>query len=379
MQQPYILLVDDNPKNLQILESFLMQQDYRTAFAENGTQAIIMATTSMPDLILLDIMMPEMDGFEVCSKLKENPETAEIPIIFVTALSDINHKIHGFKRGGIDYITKPFQKEEVLARIRTHVVMHQQKTELIELNEELLKTNIELEKANHTKDRLFSLIGHDMRGPVNNIINLIKLLLEDAIEEKERDDLMHETLRSIQGTHDLLENLLYWSRSQKGELVFFPEELMVDDTINEVLFSMDSLIANKGIQIIQDYQGGQYARADRSMLMVVLRNLLTNAVKFSHENGKITIQSIKDGDTVRITISDEGVGMSEDVLQKILDPLVTYSTRGTRHEKGTGLGLVICREFIEKTGGNLIIQSKVGEGSRFSFNLPAVLQISHAE
>lgn len=369
MRQPYILLVDDNPKNLQILESFLVQQNYQTAFAENGRKALEMAANTQPDLILLDIMMPEMDGYEVCAKLKENPKTEEIPVIFVTALSDINHKIHGFKQGGLDYITKPFQKEEVVARIRTHLTVHQQKSELQLLNHELNLMNEELEKANATKNKLFSLIGHDMRGPVNNIINLIKLLLEDAIDEEERKELLNETLRSIQGTHGLLENLLYWSRAQKGELEFFEEELIVGETVEEVLYTLNSIIINKNIHVKLDIEPGQYTLTDRSMLMVVLRNLITNAVKFSHYGGTVTIRCVAENEKYKVTVEDNGVGMSEQDILKIMDPLVTHTTRGTGNEKGTGLGLIICKEFIEKSGGEFVIESEPEKGSIISFTL----------
>ncbi|MDK2908859.1 MAG: two-component system, sensor histidine kinase and response regulator [Bacteroidales bacterium] len=368
--QPYILLVDDNPKNLQILNNFLREQNYRTAIAKSGEAALASVLIDKPDLILLDIMMPLMDGFEVCQRLKDNPETADIPVIFVTALAETNNKLKGFQVGGVDYITKPFHKEEVLARIETHLTLKRQNDELLRLNKELEDTNKKLLAANESKDRLFSIIGHDMRGPLSNILNLLRLLDDDALTSEERKELIEESLRSLRYTYDMLENLLFWAKSQKAELVINTESLNLSEVIEENLVMLESLAKDKGIILSQDVADDLVVLADRNMLNIILRNLVSNAIKFSYTGNKVIVVGSREAGKALVSVKDEGIGMSKETQINIFQKREGYSTRGTAQEKGTGLGLPLCVEFIRKLGGAYFVESQEGQGTTFSFTLP---------
>lgn len=368
--QPYILLVDDNPKNLQILNNFLREQNYRTAIAKSGEAALTSVLIDKPDLILLDIMMPIMDGFEVCQRLKDNPETASIPVIFVTALTETNNKLKGFQVGGVDYITKPFHKEEVLARIETHLTLKKQKDELVRLNRELESMNQKLLAANESKDRLFSVIGHDMRGPLSNILNLLRLLDDDALSSTERKELIEESLRTLRYTYDMLENLLFWAKSQKAELTMSPEPLLIGQVVEDNLVLMESIARDKGIILQHDAPNDLLVMADRNMLNIILRNLISNAIKFSKAGGAVTVKASKEGSKALISVTDQGVGMSQEAQIKIFQRKESYTTRGTAQEKGTGLGLTLCLEFIHRMGGAYFVESEEGKGTTFSFTLP---------
>lgn len=368
--QPYVLLIDDNPKNLQILNNFLREQNYRTAIAKSGEAALTSVLIDKPDLILLDIMMPLMDGFEVCQRLKDNPETADIPVIFVTALTETNNKLKGFQVGGVDYITKPFHKEEVVARIETHLTLKRQKDELQRLNRELEDINKKLMAANESKDRLFSIIGHDMRGPLSNILNLLRLLDDDALTPEERKELIEESLRSLRYTYDMLENLLFWAKSQKAELVMNPEPLQLSEIVEENIVLMETLVRDKGIIVSQDIDEGLVVLADRNMLNIILRNLISNSIKFSNTGNVVKIFGSREAGKALISVKDEGIGMSQETQIKIFQRREGYSTRGTDQEKGTGLGLTLCIEFIRKMGGAYFVESEEGKGTTFSFTLP---------
>ncbi len=367
---PLILIVDDFPKNLQILGNILRGNNYRTAFARSGQIALDSIKEEKPDLILLDIMMPEMTGFEVCKILKANPDTEDIPVIFVTALNEMDKKIEGFKVGGVDYILKPIQQEEVFERIKTHLLIRKQQKEVLELNKRLQESNEELHLINNTKDKLFSIIGHDLRGPLSNINNLLKLILDGVLDKDEREELLNETMKSVKLTYDLLENLLFWAKNQRNEIDFHPTETIISTIIDDNIALQDSIARDKNIRLRAEYIPGVHVFADRHMLNIILRNLISNAIKFTHEGGQIAVIMTQKEDKVKITVKDDGVGISPENLDKIFNSYENFTTRGTRLEKGTGLGLILTKDFIEKNGGKLHIISQMDKGSEFSFTLP---------
>ncbi|PKP19320.1 MAG: hybrid sensor histidine kinase/response regulator, partial [Bacteroidetes bacterium HGW-Bacteroidetes-22] len=274
---PRILLVDDNPKNLQILISYLKNFQFHLDISTSGEDAFSSIATSKPDLILLDIMMPDMDGYEVCRRLKADPLTADIPIIFITALAEPENKIKGFQLGGVDYITKPFHKQEVMARIETQLTMIRQRQELLDLNIKLQSSNKMLEEANEAKDKLLTIIGHDLRGPIGNINNLLHLILENQLDGNDRNELLQETILSVQGTYFLLENLLFWAKSQRNEIEFYPEEVNLNELIVETIHSLQSTAVDKNIVVSSHLDDTDTVTGDSNMLAVVIRNLISNA------------------------------------------------------------------------------------------------------
>jgi two-component system, sensor histidine kinase and response regulator len=355
---PNILIVDDAPNNLQILGYILECEGYKIHKALSGLTALQLVDKIKPDLILLDIMMPGMNGFEVCSKIKENQKLNEIPIIIISALNDTSNIVRAFNDGAADYITKPFQAEEVKARVATHLKLYQQKNELQKLNAE--------------KDKFFSIIAHDLKSPFNSIVGFSQLLVEnvgnndfDGIE-KYAEIILNSSERAM----ELLTNLMEWSQAQTGRMEFNPEFIDILHFMNDITPIFENIAGQKSISIEMDLPASAIIFADKAMISTVMRNLITNAIKFTKPGGKIIISVTEAPNEVMISVTDSGIGIPRNRIDKLFHIYESYSTPGTQNEKGTGLGLVLCKEFIKKHGGNIHVKSEVGKGSVFSFTIP---------
>ena len=353
-----ILIVDDIPANLQVLGAILKSEGYKVRPVPNGTLALQVAEKEKPDLILLDIMMPDMDGYEVCRRIKANPFLSDIPIIFISALNETNDVVKALKSGGDDYVTKPFQAEEVTARVNTHVKLYQQ--------------SIELQKLNITKDKFFSIIAHDLRGPMGGFKGMTELLAEHMINMTMAEVQEHlGTLRdSSSNLFRLLENLLQWARLQQGSVPFDPEEIHLQSIAKENIGLIQEQAKHKGVEITQDISGQLKVFADNNMLQTILRNLLSNAVKFSSTGGKVSISAkAADEKSIEISIKDSGIGMAQEMVDNLFKLDARNGRPGTDGEPSTGLGLLLCKEFIETLGGKIKVESQVGKGSVFTFTI----------
>lgn len=362
---PVILMVDDHPRNLQVLGAILKRHEYSIAVARSGMQALEFVETMLPDLILLDVMMPQMDGFEVCSRLKADERTRDIPIIFVTALDTPQDKLRGFQEGGVDYITKPFHQDEVLARVKAHTTIRLQQKELQEKNRLL-------EEAIQTKNRLFSIIAHDLLGPVSNVTEVLKLLAQGIFSPEDQADFTQGALKSSQQTLLLLKNLLFWAKNQRREIDFSPHLINLYILLSDNLNLLEGLAREKKIKITMQCDRNVSLFADENMLTTVVRNLLSNAIKYTGEGGNIALSANDTGQGTDIVVEDDGIGIAPEDIKQILDPLVHYSTPGTHYEKGTGLGVSLCVDFVRRHGGDLEIESAPGKGSRFIVHLPPI-------
>jgi two-component system sensor histidine kinase/response regulator len=359
-----ILLVDDSINNLQLLGNLLKNEDYQIALAKNGKEALNIVKEVVPELILLDIMMPEMDGYTVCRELKKNPQTKDIPIIFLTAKTTKEDIVKGFNTGGVDYITKPFNREELLARIKTHL-------ELKKARDKITQQRKELEESNATKDKMFSVISHDLRAPLGGMKSMLDLVYEDKNEGKNINKKSLDSLKkAADKTYNLLENLLYWSRSQRGQLVYEPEHINLYDLVIENVELLKTMIDNKKIHISNEISDDLNAYADRNMVKTIIRNLIYNAIKFTKEEGEVKIYSKKEGDYIILSVEDNGIGITKENLEKIFNRKEYFTTYGTEREKGSGLGLNLIFDFLDKNKGELFIDSDYGKGSTFSFSLP---------
>lgn len=353
-----ILIVDDNPTNLRVLVSYLQIKGYKTLVATSGERAVQQLEHHTPDLILLDVMMPGIDGFETCARIKANPNTAEIPIIFMTALTDVEHKLAGFEAGAVDYITKPFQHAEVSARVNTHLMMQRQKRALAELNA--------------TKDKFFSVIGHDLRGPFTVLLGFSEIFAdpERELSKQQRQrfgQLIHQSARNA---YNLLENLLDWARLQRGIIEFEPIYIDLARTVEEAFQLLKYGAEMKKVTMAHDIDPALRVLADPNMLSTIVRNLLSNAIKFTDAEGVVSVTADDSGDMVCIAVKDTGIGIAPEDRKKILTNTMPLSTHGTRGEHGTGLGLILCREFVTRHGGTMRLDSVVDGGSTFSFTLP---------
>jgi signal transduction histidine kinase len=359
-----ILIVDDNPKNLQLISSVLSPY-YHLLLATSGGQAIRTAQTKLPDLILLDIMMPGENGYDVCKKLKTCEKTEYIPVLFLTAKAEEDDIALAYEIGGVDYITKPFKSKEVLARIKTQLELKNAKDRLQQKNEELnaILTN---------RDKFFSIIAHDLKSPFTGIVGLTEIMAENVnnFSLSELSDLSKEMYKNAKSMLRLLLDLLDWARLQRGTISYNP----IDLDLNEIAVKNIELInkrgEQKGIEIILDVPKEQKVYADEAMINTIFRNLLSNAVKFTERDGKVSVKSKEINDKiVEISVIDNGIGMSDDVIKKLFKIGEKVGQKGTAGEKSTGLGLLLCKEFVEKNGGSILVESKEGIGSTFKFNL----------
>ena len=358
-----ILIVDDSPNNQRIIGTILSNKNYKLAYAASGFEALKFVEKQIPDLILLDIMMPGMDGFEVKAKLNENPIYKLIPVIFITALEEPENKAKGFELGGRDYIVKPINKLEVLARVRSQLLIQDQ-------NSQLLKINKELQIANDTREKIFSVISHDLRTSIGNMRNVFRFMLDGMVDPVEDRDIIFDAEVTSRHTFNLLENLLYWAKSQQGNIQLYQETIDVEDAVNDVIDQEMGSAINKSIELTKNIESDLKLFGDRITLNIILRNLLINAIKFTPENGKIEVMVKEIEDGISITIKDNGVGMSASDIAKILEKTEAFSKKGTNQEKGTGIGLVIAGEFIELNKGRIEITSEIDQGSEFTVIFP---------
>lgn len=354
-----ILIVDDIPANLKVLGEILKNEGYKVRPVPSGTLALQVAEKEKPDLILLDIIMPEMDGFEVCRQLKANTRLNDIPVIFISALNETNDVVKALNTGGVDFITKPFQTEEVVARVKTHVKLYQQSIELINLNA--------------TKDKFFSIIAHDLKGTLGGFMGMTEILAEEMsnMAEAEIQDYLGTLRDASVNLFRLLENLLQWARLKQGAIHFNPETIKFLTVGNECLALLKEAAKNKNIRIVKEIDGNILVFADNNILQTIVRNLISNAVKFTPKDGTVKLSAkITDEQSVTISVKDSGIGMSQDMIATLFNPGARNGRPGTEGEPSTGLGLMLCKEFIETLGGKIKVESEEGKGTEFTFTIP---------
>lgn len=361
-----ILIVDDNQTNIILLQAILKRAKYNTVSATNGTDALRIMQEMHPDLVLLDIMMPEMDGYEVARRKDEIEDIQSIPFLFVTALSDTNSMVKGFKAGCSDFITKPFNTEEILIRIH-HQIINVENRRIINSKNEELKSLI------RNRDKLYAVVAHDLRSPLGTIKSVLDILDENLNSEIigfELYDLLHATTESADELFGLLENLLFWTRTQMGKLIFQPKEIKITDAVTDAIKATSSMSNIHRIDIsYSDNTDNATVLADKNMITTVIRNILVNAIKFSDEDSSIEIETKIVDNQLSCSITDHGCGMDDEVKQA-LQQQISITTTGKHQEEGTGLGLTLCREFIRAHNGNLSFESEMNVGTTFTFTIP---------
>jgi len=362
-----ILVVDDNPKNIQVIGTLLREADYEVGFATDGQQALdLLQANTDYDLVLLDIKMPVLDGYETCRLMKKDVRLKEIPVIFLSASRDTENIVTGFDIGGVDYLTKPFNSKELLARVHTHVQLKQKTLEV---------TNyaMELEKVNATKDKFFSIIAHDLRNPFAGILMVSKTILQKltSLSEDEIRTEIEMIHTSAESAHKLLENLLIWARSQTGNIAYKPYDVPLDLLIKQCITSTTAQATAKDIRIIYKPCTEITLMTDVDMFCNVLINLMTNAIKFTKKSGTVTLSTHKTHGNIEVSVSDTGIGISPNDIGNLfrIDGNIG-SQSGTQDESGSGLGLILCKEFIDKMGGTIRAESEPDKGSKFTFTLP---------
>ncbi len=356
VQNSTILVVDDVPQNLSILFNYLTNMGLNVLSSQSGEDALNLARTESPDLILLDVLMPGIDGFETCRRLKKEPATRNIPIVFMTALDDPQSKTTGFEVGGVDFITKPFQRQEVLIRIALHLDLESQRRELARLNRE--------------KDSFFSLIAHDMRNAMVPMIGLSNLFSDEYGTVENVRAVAKKMDGYVKHSYQLLENVLYWTSLQINTVAFQPERFDLQHILLELRGLLRSYARRKDIDFEDAVPAGSFVFADREMIRIVLQNLIMNGIYFTPHGGKLLCAARSLGAVLEIELRDSGVGIPEENMRKLFKIDRKFSTVGTDGEHGSGLGLILCKELLEKNGGDIRIESQVGHGTTVILTLP---------
>ena len=361
-----ILFVDDVMSNVLLLKVLLTNEKFAIATASNGRQALEQVEKENPDLVLLDVMMPDMSGFEVAQHLKSNPNTADIPIIFLTALNSTADIVKGFQVGANDFISKPFNKEELIIRV-THQIS------LVAAKRLILSKTEELQRTIAGRDKLYSVIAHDLRSPMGSIKMVLNMLILNLPSEKigaEMYELLTMANQTTEDVFSLLDNLLKWTKSQIGKLNVVYQDVDLVEVTDGVIEIFSMVASLKKIRIREMKPEKMMVNADIDMLKTVVRNLLSNAIKFSKENSEVLVKMEEVDGMAVVSVQDYGCGISEEGQKKLLHTDTHFSTFGTNNEEGSGLGLLLCKDFVVKNGGKLWFTSKEGEGSIFSFSIP---------
>jgi two-component system sensor histidine kinase/response regulator len=360
-----IVVVDDELDNLRLLINFLSKQGYVVRPIANSNSAMEAIRAQYPDLILLDIMMPHPDGYEICRQLKADEKTCEIPVIFISALDEVLDKVKAFNIGGADYITKPFQTEELLARIQHQLTIKQQKAQLQQLNQELKRTNAELE-------RFSSIAAHDLQAPLQGIVSsaeLLKLKYENNLNEDAIARLNRIIANSLK-MKELIQDLLTYAKVGVKTEKF--ENINCQTVVTEALANLNDAILCKNAEIT--FGDLPILKGDRTLLIQLFQNLIGNSIKFSHPEVKpiINISAARHDDGKwLIEVSDNGIGIEEKDFERVfeafqrLDSAINYP--------GTGIGMTICKKIVEAHNGRIWIKSQLGVGTTFYLTLPSAL------
>ena len=352
-----ILIVDDVMSNVLLLKVLLTNEKFAIATASNGRQALEQVEKENPDLVLLDVMMPDMSGFEVAQHLKSNPQTAEIPIIFLTALNSTADIVKGFQVGANDFISKPFNKEELIIRV-THQIS------LVAAKRLILSKTEELQRTIAGRDKLYSVIAHDLRSPMGSIKMVLNMLILNLPFEKigaEMYELLTMANQTTEDVFSLLDNLLKWTKSQIGKLNVVYQDVDLVEVTDGVIEIFSMVASLKKIRIREMKPERMMVNADIDMLKTVVRNLLSNAIKFSKENSEILVKMEEVNGMAVVSVQDHGCGISEEGQKKLLHADTHFSTFGTNNEEGSGLGLLLCKDFVVKNGGKLWFTSRENE------------------
>ncbi|MBD3647455.1 MAG: hybrid sensor histidine kinase/response regulator [Pseudomonadales bacterium] len=365
-----LLVVDDDARNVALLVRILKRAGYHAEGVYNGEDALNVARVSRPDLILLDVLMPGMDGYETCELLKSEPILADTPVLFISGQSESTGRLQAFEAGGLDYITKPFDGREVLARVKAHLDIRDLQSELRSRNEKLQAYNRRLKELESHRDELVSMVVHDMRSPITVVNSTLKLL---EVELASHGD--PEIVEDIQIAKKnagilskMVEQMLHISRLESGSMELDLASAQIQDVIETVVKANE--VAWPEITFDMGLDAADVSVVmDADIIKRVLDNLVSNAASFYTAGSRVAVELCTRYREIIVTVADNGPGVPDELQEKIFDKF-HRGLSPERRDKSIGLGLAFCKLAVEAHGGSIGIDSEVGSGSRFWFSLP---------
>ena len=390
MNKQVILCVDDEEIILEALQEQLYStfgNEYTIETSDSGEDALeffnelIEEEINVP-VVISDYIMPGMKGDDLLKEIhKVCPGSLKILLTGQASIEGISNAINNAEL--YRYIAKPWDKDDLVLTVKEAIRSYFQELQIKKQNEELAKLNEsleqkvilrtkELEKANASKDKFFSIIAHDLKNPFSALMGISDLLLTnwDDMREEDKKEFVSDIYTSSENTFKLLQNLLEWSRSQTGKMKVNPTETYPSHIVDKNIEVLKQHADNKGIAIENNIPSLLSFVTDENMFSTIVRNLISNAVKFSNSGGQISINYSEEDKKHKIFIKDNGIGMDEATVEKIFDTSEKIQRTGTNNEVGTGLGLILCKEFVEKNGGKIQVESTPGKGSTFCISLP---------
>lgn len=377
MDQDYIklLLIEDNIGDARLINEMINEvHDVRFRFehAFRLSTGLEKLEKNLYDVVLLDLGLPDSQGLDALKKV--HAAAANLPIIIMTGLEDEALAVKAVQMGAQDYLLKLQIDSYVLVRSIRYAIERKKSQESLQKNAlELAELNKKLQEANASKDKFFSIFSHDLKSPFQGLLGLSKALAEEysSLSEEERLKYARYLNSTTQHLYNLIESMLQWSRIETGKIKFQPVEIELHMEAAYILSLLNGRLIKKNISVVNNIDQSARAYADPDLLNSVLQNLISNAIKFTNPGGKICLSLFESSPDVGVAVTDNGVGISEEVLQNLFRLDVRESRSGTEEEKGTGLGLIICKEIIEKHGGKIWAESQLGKGATFKFTLPA--------
>ena len=360
-----ILLADDSVSNLEKMTSLLAGENFKLLSTLEANEVFLLAKLRLPDMIIIRLALEEGKGVTVVHQLKQSVLTKQIPILYMTIPTRYDDFREVADYEGVEFISRPLSKRELILRINNQLL-------LLESQRIIERQNERIQRESRSKDKLYSVIAHDLRAPIGTL----KMILEALDHQKEKipDDNMKHLIKMLQETTDeaflLLENLLLWSNSQNGLLQPYGQAFSFTEAAKEVIVLQENIAEAKGVEICNHIDQPFTGYADVNMMKTVLRNLLSNAIKFSYAGGRIDVDCKEKNGFLEVAVKDRGQGISEEHQQGLLDDGLHFISYGTQKEKGSGLGLQLCKDFVKMNHGKLWFESKEGEGSTFYFSMP---------
>lgn len=367
-----ILIVDDTPANIEVLYKTLEPEGYALSVATHGQMALEIAPHLNPDLILMDIMMPGISGFETCKQLKKNEHTRDLPVIFISAKGEVEDIVEGFRLGGVDYITKPFRGNEVLSRVKTHVQLSWLKKQQEIRIQELEFKNRKLEELDEIKNRFLGIAMHDLRNPLSSISGFSDLFLreESSYSEDEKKELIQVVSQASKDLLGLVHDLLDISVFESGQLGLNLSSGNLNPLLRKQV-QMNQVPSNqKNIGIITSLEEVPDSTFDPNRMGQVMDNLISNAIKFSQPGTSIQVGLRKGEQSLEFYVKDEGPGIPREDRCRLFTEFPQISVYPTGGEKSTGLGLSIVKKIVDAHCGTIHVESEEGRGSAFHVQLP---------